>query len=101
MSVETMRRDLDDLREAIYGNGKEGLRTMMTRHEILLNQLVEAKVEQRKFLFAIVGTVLAAAIIGIGSFMFSMARMRSTEELVVKSVQRIEQSAAAASSNRP
>lgn len=101
MSVETIRRDVDDLRDAVFGNGKEGLRTIMARHELLLNQLVEAKSEQRKFFLGILASIVAAALIGVASFAFAIIRMQSTEEMVIKSVQRIETSNATMRSNTP
>ena len=100
MSDETIRRDIDDLREVVYGNGKEGLRTIMARHELLLNQLIDAKTEQRKFFFGILASIVAAALIGVASFAFAIIRMQSTEEMVIKSVQRVEATAKEAAAMR-
>lgn len=84
-----IQRQLDELRETVYGNGTEGLKIKMTRVEMTLETLVESRRETKKWLMGIAATVVGAAIVAAGTQLWNAAKISATNDLVMRATKQL------------
>lgn len=89
LKMQHLSNSIGDLKNALFGNGKEGVTTRMTRMEIAVGELVEQRREMRKLIWGIVASVIIVILTTMMSQAFSYVRQQEVLTQTVQSVNEI------------
>lgn len=89
IKMDHLQIAIGDLKGALFGNGKEGVTTRMTRMEIAVGELVQQRQEMRKLIWGIVASVIIVILTTMVSQAFSYVRQQEVLTQTVQSVNEI------------
>lgn len=98
--LDAVQAQVSDVSHAVFGNGREGLKSEVLKMQIAIEELTRARVraEQReeqkaqdfrRALYAAIGAVVVSVILGAGSFLYSAYERQQTELIVRAAVQQL------------